>query len=82
MTVPGRNRGWIWFFVILGFLATVRQAANEIATSRALSRKALDIIVRAFALPSSAPLQAVLDFVSKWEEKATTQTKQVGELVE
>jgi len=63
-------------------LATVQRARDEIANAKALSRKALDIIIRAFALPPSPPLQAVLDFVLKWEAKATTQTKQIGELVE
>ena len=63
-------------------LATIERTRTEIASTGAMSRKALDIIVKAFALPPSPPVSAVLDFVATWEGKATTQTKQIGELVE
>jgi DNA helicase-2/ATP-dependent DNA helicase PcrA len=63
-------------------LAAIERARTEIASTGAMSRKALDILVKAFALPPSPPMSAVLDFVATWEGKATTQTKQIGELVE
>ncbi|HZQ70631.1 MAG TPA: ATP-dependent DNA helicase [Terriglobales bacterium] len=63
-------------------LATIQQTRDQIANANAMSRQALDIIIRNFALPPSPPLDAVLDFVAKWEAKATTETRQIGELVE
>jgi superfamily I DNA/RNA helicase/RecB family exonuclease len=64
-------------------LATVEQAREEIARTAAKGRRAVEILIRTFALDgASRPLDAVLDFVSGWEEKPITRTKELGELVE
>jgi DNA helicase-2/ATP-dependent DNA helicase PcrA len=64
-------------------LATLRQTREAIARSAAKSHAALQLIVRSFGFDSaSAPLQALQEFVKKWEEKALTQTGDVGELLD
>ena len=63
-------------------LATIQKVRDAVASSGATSRRALDIIMRDFALPLNPPVQAVLDFVARWEDKATTETKELGEMVE
>ncbi|HEY6764209.1 MAG TPA: ATP-dependent DNA helicase [Candidatus Sulfotelmatobacter sp.] len=64
-------------------LTTVRRARDQIRERNAIGRKALEIIAEAFGLDSASPfLQAFFTFITKWEDKATTKTKQLEELVE
>jgi DNA helicase-2/ATP-dependent DNA helicase PcrA len=63
-------------------LAAIRDTRDAIMSAHAQSRRALDIILRKFLLPQSPQVQAVLDFVAKWEKKATTERGELGELIE
>src|SRR6202030_1719685 len=54
-------------------LDRVRQTRAEIAAADVRGRAAVDVVVRSFALNrASRALNAVLGFVSAWEEKAIT----------
>ena len=64
-------------------LEVVRQTRADIATADAKGSSAVDILVRNFKLNrSSMVLKAVLGFVGKWQEKAITKTKKLGELLD
>lgn len=66
-------------------LNALQQTREEIAKTGAKSRAALDIIIRRFAFDrGSRALNAVLEFVKKWEEKpkAITKTGEIAELLE
>ena len=64
-------------------LETLEQARDEIASSSAKSRAALDILIRKFQLSRGSPvLAAILEFVRRWEEKPVVRTKEVAELLE
>ncbi|MBV9574888.1 MAG: ATP-dependent helicase [Acidobacteriales bacterium] len=64
-------------------LETLQRAKDEISHAGAKGRHALEIMVRHFALDRfSEPLAAFLNFVSAWEGKATTKTKELNELLE
>jgi DNA helicase-2/ATP-dependent DNA helicase PcrA len=64
-------------------IAAVQRAREEIRSRNAKARSALDIIVKQFALDSSSPiLQAALQFVSVWEQKAINKTTALEELVD
>jgi DNA helicase-2/ATP-dependent DNA helicase PcrA len=64
-------------------LETVAKAQQEIKSAGAKSLGAVKIIIRSFGLDAnSPPIQTVLEFVSRWEEKALTKTKEIGELLE
>ncbi len=64
-------------------LETLQLTRDEIAGSGVKSRGAAEIVIRRFGLDrASRPLQAVLDFISAWEEKAITKTGELAELLE
>jgi len=64
-------------------LETLQQARDEIARLGATGRAALEGIIRHFHLDvATPPVAALLEFVSAWEGKAITHTKQIGELLE
>jgi len=64
-------------------LSTLQQLRDEIAQAKAKSCAAVEIIVRQFGLDRSSPvLAAILEFVRKWEEKPTTSTGQISEMLE
>jgi DNA helicase-2/ATP-dependent DNA helicase PcrA len=64
-------------------LQALEEARQEIQRAHTKSRQALEIIIRRFSLDRSSPLvDAVLEFVSAWEAKATTTTAEIGELLE
>jgi DNA helicase-2/ATP-dependent DNA helicase PcrA len=64
-------------------LDSLKQAKDEIERTGAKARGALEVIIRRFALDrGSRPLQAVLEFTSRWEEKPITETGKLGELLE
>lgn len=64
-------------------LDSVRRARDEVSRKSAKTRLALELVSRQFGLdPSSAPLQAALNFAAAWENKATTNTKELGEWIE
>ena len=64
-------------------LDRVRQTRAEIAAADVRGRAAVDVVVRSFALNrASRALNAVLGFVSAWEEKAITKTREIGELLD
>jgi DNA helicase-2/ATP-dependent DNA helicase PcrA len=64
-------------------LNTLQRVRDQIAHHNAKSRAAAAIIVREFGFdPASRPLQAVLDFIAVWEEKAITRTKELAELLD
>jgi ATP-dependent exoDNAse (exonuclease V) beta subunit len=64
-------------------LEELQQVRDEIVRTKAKSRSALEIIIQRFGFDrSSRPLAAVLEFVSKWEKKAITSTKEIAELLE
>ena len=66
-----------------GVLERLRQTREEIAATDARGRIAVDVIARNFSLdPSSRALNAVLEFVSGWEQKAITATGEVSELLD
>ena len=65
-----------------GVLDAVQRVRDEIARA-AHEQCRLNIILRHFRFNrTSPPLAAILDFVSKWEEKPTTKTGEIGELLE
>jgi len=66
-------------------LKKVREVREEIATTAAKGRTAVEIIARRFGLDrTSPPLAAVLDFVGAWETKKRpiVTTGEIGELIE
>jgi DNA helicase II / ATP-dependent DNA helicase PcrA len=64
-------------------LNVLQQVREEIAGTRAASRTAVEIIVRTFKFDRSSPaLAAILDFITKWEEKPITNSGQISELLE
>jgi len=64
-------------------IAALQQARQEIRRNDAKARRALDIIVRRFALDASSPiLQAALHFVEEWENKKVNKTIELEELVD
>jgi len=64
-------------------LETVEQVREDVARTRVKGRAALETIGERFALDlSSQPLQAALKFVDDWEQKATTKTGELSELLE
>ena len=64
-------------------LDRVRQTRADLASANAKGRAAVNTLVRNFRLdPTSRTLKAVLEFVSGWEEKAITKTKEIAELLD
>jgi superfamily I DNA/RNA helicase/RecB family exonuclease len=64
-------------------LETLRQARKQIADSGAKAAKALRMVVRAFGLRENSPVvSAILDFVTRWENKKTTRTGELAEFLE
>ncbi|MGA8149707.1 MAG: ATP-dependent DNA helicase [Terriglobales bacterium] len=64
-------------------LASLQQVRDEIARVSAKSRAALEIIFRKFGFDrNSPPLAAVLEFVSRWQEKPITEHGHVAELLD
>ena len=64
-------------------LDCVRQARDEVNRKQAKTRAALQLIGKQFRLDlNSAILQAALKFAADWEEKPTTETKELGEWIE
>jgi superfamily I DNA/RNA helicase/RecB family exonuclease len=64
-------------------LGCLRQTRDEIAAAGVRGRAAVDLIVRQFSLSrSSRALNAVLEFVSGWEQKAITKTDEISELLD
>ncbi|MFZ0770803.1 MAG: ATP-dependent DNA helicase [Candidatus Sulfotelmatobacter sp.] len=64
-------------------LQCVRQARDEVSQKNSKTRAALQLIGKKFGLDlNSAVLQAALKFAGDWENKRTTQTKELGEWIE
>ncbi len=63
-------------------LESLRQARETISEARLKGRAAAEAVVRIFDLGGSSVLEAVLSFVSRWEENAATTTKDLPELLE
>jgi len=64
-------------------LGSLQQVRDETARTSAKSRGALEIILRKFGFDrSSPPLAAVLEFVSRWEDKPITEHGHVAELLD
>jgi ATP-dependent DNA helicase UvrD/PcrA len=64
-------------------LDVLEQARVAITLAGAKSRDALEIVMRIFSLDrSTAPANAVLNWVGEWEKKAITKTRELGELLE
>jgi len=58
-------------------------ARNEVDRKQAKTRAAMQLIGEQFGLNlDSAVLQAALKFAADWEQKATTETKELGEWIE
>src|SRR5438132_616070 len=61
----------------------IEEVRREIQRAAVKSREAMEIVTRSFALDrTSAPLNALLDFVVAWEKKAVTTTGELGEFIE
>jgi DNA helicase-2/ATP-dependent DNA helicase PcrA len=64
-------------------LKRVEEAREQIKSSQAKARAALEILIRHFNLDRNSPaLNAVLQFAQSWEQKAVTKTGEIGELLE
>src|SRR5207302_5254933 len=64
-------------------LQKIEEVRHEIQRANVKSRAAMEIVTRSFALDrTSAPLNALLDFVDAWEKKAVTATGELGEFLE
>ena len=64
-------------------LDTLRAAKSSSDRTNPKIRAALEIVARHFAIDLSTPsIQALLDFTSMWEKKATTETGEPGEFLD
>jgi len=64
-------------------LDALHQAREEVASAGGKGRSALEIIMRIFSLDrSTAPANAVLNWVAEWEKKVITKTRELAELLE
>lgn len=64
-------------------LQKIEEVRHEIRRGNVKSRVATEIVTRSFCLDcTSAPLNALLDFVVAWEKKAVTATGELGEFLE
>ena len=64
-------------------LESLQQTSDEIAAGAAKGRRALEIVIRRFALnPRSQAITAALKFVEFWESKPATKTGDLAELLE
>ena len=64
-------------------LDCVRRAREEVSLRNASTRRAVEIIARAFALDlESSTLRTALAFAAAWETKPTTKTRSLGEWIE
>jgi DNA helicase II / ATP-dependent DNA helicase PcrA len=64
-------------------LDCIRQARDEVNRKQAKTRVALQLIGKHFGLDLSSPIQqAALKFALDWENKPTTETKELGEWIE
>src|SRR5258708_24018333 len=64
-------------------LDCVRRAREEVTRKQAKTLAALQLIAKQFELDlNSAAVQAAFKFASDWENKATTETKELGEWIE
>jgi DNA helicase-2/ATP-dependent DNA helicase PcrA len=64
-------------------IASVKRARAEVMQKQAKTRVALQLIAKQFGLDlTSSALQAALKFASDWENKATTETGELGEWIE
>ncbi len=64
-------------------LECVLRARAEVARKQAKTHASLQLIAKHFGLALSSPaLQAALQFAAAWENKATTETKELGEWIE
>jgi len=72
-TVPGGN----------AVIQSVLRARAEVTSKQAKTRASLQLIGKQFGLDlDSAALQAALSFANDWENKATTETAELGEWIE
>lgn len=64
-------------------LKKVGEAGTQIRARNLKARAALEFLIRHFQLePKSAALNALLQFVQSWQQKAVTKTGEIGELLE
>lgn len=64
-------------------LAAVRSTREEILHSGLKGCRAVEYVIRKFALDAGSPvLMAVVGFVERWEKHATTKTQELPELLE
>jgi DNA helicase II / ATP-dependent DNA helicase PcrA len=64
-------------------LTALQQVRDEIARTNAKSRAAVEVIIHRLRLDGGSPaLAAILEFISKWEEKAITTSGHISELLE
>ena len=64
-------------------LESIKQAKEEIESAGANARAALELILRRFKLRrETPPVQALLDFTARWEEKPITETRKLSEFLE
>ena len=63
-------------------LGTLQKTREEIALANAKAEQALEKILRAFALPRTPAINAVLEFARAWEAKPLTETGTIGEFFE
>jgi DNA helicase-2/ATP-dependent DNA helicase PcrA len=64
-------------------LETLQRALDESLRTEAKARAALEIVIRSFGFNrASRPVMAVVDFVTAWEQKAITKTRELSELLE
>src|ERR1700688_2482905 len=72
-TVPGGN----------AVIQSVLRARAEVTRKQAKTRASLQLIGKQFGLDLDSPaLQAALSFANDWENKATTETAELGEWIE
>src|SRR5258708_12358404 len=64
-------------------LDCIRRARDEVTRKQAKTLAALQLIAKQFELDlNSAAVQAAFKFAGDWENKATTETKELGEWIE
>ena len=64
-------------------LQSILKARDDVARKKSMGRKALELIAKRFSLDLTSPIvRSALQFVGDWEDKPTTQTGELAELIE
>ncbi|MGA9528038.1 MAG: ATP-dependent DNA helicase [Terriglobales bacterium] len=63
-------------------LASIEKAHADVAPEEISAAEATSIVIRSFALPRTAPVNAFVEFVARWQRNPTTETGRPAEFLE